>query len=379
MMNLSKTVDAIIELRSKGAASDELLAERLGSILGAANVQTQAVSTHSRALLLAAILALSIVFLVGVVKRRHRMAFVSALAIPLILFLELSVGLHALTWIASARSDNISVHFPVQDPVRTVVVGTHYVEPARSAPGRFAETISAFLLPMTLVMMTLGLWRAAIYSGRFDFEDAHTIAVVMGSVCALYYALAFGACVHRGLSSEKDRDPVSNAGSLATLVALAEDLSGKYPRLENTSVTVAFFGNGRMGEGGADEFARREVGGLPSYFIGCENAGSGGAHAYILGDDILSGPRDRGLIRAFNRAAVRATGRPLEIVRGETTNSGGFVEEGYEAIALTTLPPAGERDDGAGRGRIDRGQLLLTLQILEAGLSELDKSNSIRP
>jgi hypothetical protein len=309
------------------------------------------------------------------------MAFVSALAIPLILFLELSAGLHVVTWITGARSDNISIHFPVQHPARTVVVGAHYAEPARSAPDRFAATTSAFLFPMTLVMMALGLWRAAIYWGRFDFEDARTIALVMGLVCAIYYALAFGVCIRQDLSSEKDRDPMANAGSLATLVALAEDLSQKYPRLENTSVTVAFFGRGRMGEGGAHEFARRAGGGALSYFIGCEKAGSGGAHAYIVGDDIPSGPRDRDLIRAFNRAAVRVTGRQLEIARGETTNSRGFVEEGYEAIALTTLAPAGEsaRDEGATRGEIDRGQLLLTLQILEAGLSELDKLDSVLP
>ena len=383
MMNLSKTVDAIIELRSKGAAADEAVAERLGAILGAANVQTQAVSTHSRALLLAVILTLSIVFLAGVMKKRHRVAFVSALAIPLILFLELSVGLNTLTWVAHGRSDNVFVHFPVQDPAQTVVVGAHYVEPAKSAPGRFAETVSAFLLPMTLVMFVLGLWRAAIYLGKFDFEDAHTIAMVMGSVCAIYYALAFGVCLQQGLSYREGRDPASNAGALATLVALAEDLSQKYPRLENTSVTVAFFGSGRMGEGGAYEFARQEVVRPPSYFISFEDAGRGGAHAHILGDDILSeAPQgNRDLIRAFNRAAVKATGRPLEIVRGETSTAKAFVEEGSEALALTTLGPAGERgrDEGAARRKIDRGQLLVTLQILEAGLLELDKLNSVGP
>ena len=379
MMNLSKTVDAIIELRSKGAVSDEAVAERLGALLGAANVQTQAVATHSRALLLAVVLTLSIVFLAGVVKKRHRMAFVSALAIPLILFLELSAGLHPVTWIARGRSDNVFVHFPAQNPAQTVVVGAQYVEPSKSAHGRFAETVSAFLVPMTLVMFLLGLWRAAIHWGKFDFEDAHTIAMTMGSALAIYYALAFGACVRQELSYGNDRDPASNAGSLATLVALAEDLSGKYPRLENTSVTVAFFGSGRMGEGGAYEFARQEAAKLPSYFIGCEDAGGGGAHASILGDDTLSGPLkgDRGLIRALNRAAVRATGRPLEIVRGETPTAKAFVEKGVEALALTTLAPVGERN--ARRGEIDRGQLLVTLQILEAGLLELDKSNSIGP
>lgn len=388
-MNLSKTVDTIIDLRSQGAASDEQLAEHFKSILGAANaqVQAQSISTHSRALLMAAVLALSIVFLAAVLKRRHRAALASALAIPLILFLELSVGLHIITWTTQKKSENIIARFPVQDAAREVIIGTRYPEPMAVASGRFTETVSAFLLPMTLVITLLGLWRVAVYFGKFDFEDAHTIAMIMGSVCALYYALAFGVCVNRALSLKKTADPKRNAGSLAVLAALAEDLSHKYPRLENTSVTVAFFGRGRMGGSGAEEFAeklaREQNRAAPTYFIGCERAGRGGAHGYVLSEDTISESlyTDRSMIRAFNRAAVKTTGRPLEILRGETPDANGFIEQDYPAIVLSTFAPAGkgDGDEGIRHGNIDRGQLLLTLQLLEANLSELDKLQLVHP
>jgi hypothetical protein len=383
IMNLSTTVDAIVELRSQGAAADERVAEYLKSTLETANiqVQTQAVSGHSRALLMAFVLGLSIVFLVGVLRRRHRMAFISALAIPLILFLELSAGLHVLTWTTPGRSENIIAHFPVQRAAQRVVVGTHYVEPDTTAPSRFAATVSAFLFPMTLVIAVLGLWRTAVYFGKFDFEDARTIALVMGLVCAIYYAIAFGTCIQEDLVQKKFRDSSSNIGSLAVIAALAEDLSQKYPRLENTWVTIVFFGHGRMDGGGAEEFAQRIAGekgnALPTYFMGCEQAGRGGTHGYVLSDDAItkSIQSDRDLVRAVNRTTVRTTGAPLEIVRGETTNAVGFLKKGFPSIVLTTRQPANEQS-GSGlpeTGEIHRGQLMLTLQLLEASLSELDR------
>ena len=388
-MNLSKTVDAIVELRLQGTAADERVAEYLKSTLETANIeiQTQTFSSHSRALLMAIVLTLSIVFLVGVLRRHHRMASISALAIPLILFLELSAGLHVLTWTTFGKSENIIAHYPAQHAARRVVVGTHYVEPDTTAPDRFAATVSAFLLPMTLVFVVLGLWRTAIYFGRFDFEDAHTIALVMGSACAIYYATAFGTCIQESLTQRENRDPASNAGSLAVVAALAENLSQKYTRLENTWVTIVFFGHGGIDGGGAEELARkigREKGhALPTYFIGCEQVGQGGAHGYILDDSIISKSvqSDRDLIRAMNRATDRTTGRPLEIIREGTTNSKGFIERGFPSIVLTTRRPASEQSSNGipESGEIHRGQLMLTLQLLEATLSELDRPMLVGP
>ena len=168
-------------------------------------------------------------------------------------------------------------------------------------------------------------------------------------------------------------DPTYNAGSIAVLAALAEDLSERYPRLESTSVTIAFFGRGRMGDGGVDDFAgrlkKKRNPSVPAYFIGLERVGRGGAHGYVLGDGIvLEAPyAERELMRAMGDAATRTTDRSLEIIREDTTNAEGFAERGYPTIDVTTALKAG------GRGEIDRGQLLVTLQLLERTLSELDR------
>ncbi len=186
-MNLSKTVDTIIELRSRGDVPDEQVAEHLESLLGAAqiNFRAQPVFNHSRALLFAAVFLLAIVFLYAVLRRRHRAAFMSGLAIPLILYLELSAGMHIFTWMTREVSENIFAGFPVQDAAREVVVWANYAESAIRLSGPFAETVWAFLFPVTLVMAILGLWRVAVFFGKLDFEDAHTITMVMGSVCAV--------------------------------------------------------------------------------------------------------------------------------------------------------------------------------------------------
>lgn len=388
-MNLSTTVDKIVELRSQGTAADERVAEYLKSTLEAANIQVQAqtVSYQSRALLLAVVFALSAVFLIGVIKRRHFMAAASALAIPLILFLELSVGLHVITWTTFGRSENIVANFPVQDAMQRVVVGARYVEADTTAPSRFSTTVRAFLVPMTLVFLVLGLWRAAIYLGTFDFEDAHTIALVMGMVCAIYYAIALGTCIAEGSMQKKNRDPVSNAGSVAVVAALADDLSHRYPLLENTWVTVAFFGKGGMDGSGAEEFARKLAGekgnALPTYFLGCEQAGRGGAQGYVVSNDAATKAllADRNLLRVLNHASVRTTGAPLEIVRGETTDTIGFLEGGDPAIVLTTRRSSTEQSPGeiAKTGEIHRGQLMLTLQLIEESLSELDRPTLVGP
>jgi hypothetical protein len=378
-MNFSKTVDTIVELRSQGAPADDHVAEYLKSSLETANIQfqTQTVFSHSRTLLLAIALMLSIVFLVGVLRRRHRMASLSALAIPLLLFLELFAGLPVLTWITFSASENIVVQYPVQHATRRVIVGTHYGEPGEPEPDRFTATVSAFLLPMTLVFLVLGLWRTAIYFGKFDFEDAHTIAVVMGSVGAIYYAAAFGTCIQESLTQRENLDPAENAASLAVVMALAEDLSQRYPRLENTWVTIAFFGHGRGAEKLARAIAREKGRAQPTYFIGCEKPGRGGGHGYILDDSAVSNPMqpDRNLIRAVNRAALGTTGRPLEIVRERTTNAKGFLEREFPSIVLTTSRPAsGQGSNGAiESGKVHRGQLTLTLQLLQASLTELDR------
>jgi len=378
VMNISETVDTIIELRNQGAAPDEKVAEYLKATLWAADahVQVQRIfySPHSRSLVVAAAFVLCAVFLVSLLKRRHRAAFISALAIPLILFLEFSLDLHLVSWPIQKKSENIVAQFPVQDAARRVIVGTHYADSKTAASDRLAETVSAFLLPITLVITLLGLWQVAMYFGKFDFEDAHTIALIMGSVCAIYYALAFGVFSNGAAPLRKATDPEHNAGSIAALAALAEDLSQKYPRLQNTWVTVAFFGRGGPEGLGAVSFAgklaRERDRALATYFIGCEHLGRGGSHGYVLPDMAAMAPlyADRELLRTLNRAAVITTGRQLGITRGTMTNSKGFVEYGFPTVSITTTPPEGN----PGSRRIDRGQLLLSLQLLETCLSEFE-------
>lgn len=387
-MNLSEIVDRIVELR-QGVSPDEHVAEYIESTLRAsgAQVQTQAFAFSERTLAFvgAAVFFLSTLFLWSVFKRRRRAAFLSALAIPLILLLELSLDFHVVSWPNRKKAVNIVASFPVQDAARTVIVGTHMAAAdtggADPLPERFRETVSAFLLPVTLVMALLGLWQLVMHFGKIDFEDAHTIVLIMGFACVLYYALWFGMFLNRAGPLAVTSDPSDNAGSIAVLTGLAQELSNKYPRLESTGVMVAFFGgSGREGYG-ARSFARnlstKKGQKRPTYFIGCDGIGRGGLHAYAIPGSEPPGElyADRELVRILNRTAVAVTGRQPQTELSTVTDAKGFATYGYPAIAITTLPrPAGDTDGGpSGFDPIDRGQLLLSLQLLERTLQEFEK------
>jgi len=389
-MNISKTIDKIIELRRHGEASEMRLADYLKETLWGMNAQVEihpfSYSVQSNAFVGGAVFLFSVLFLVGVLKRWHRTAFLSAFALVLVLVLELSFDVHIVSWPVQKKSETIVVHFPVQDAVRKVIVGTHTGAAPREGfvpplPGRLEETVLAFLLPMTLVIGLLGLWQLAISFGKLDFEDGRTIMLVMGLVCTIYYVTLFGAWVKEGAAARGVRpDPGSNAGSIAVLAALAEDLSGKYPRLQNTWVTVAFFAGGPDARG-ARAFAKapgnRQNQALPTYFIGCEEMGRGGAHGYLAPWDRGINPLygDRALVRILNRAALSSTGRQLEVIPAATMDMKRFVDFGYPSIVLSTLPPETgfERSGRQGQNRINRGQLLLSLQLIERTLSKFEQ------
>lgn len=389
-MNISDTIDKIVELRSHGEVSELRLAEYLKEAFRGIGVHVESYpisySVQSKAFVGGAVFLLSILFLVAVFKRWHRAAFCSALALVLVLVLELSFDVHVISWPVQKKSETVMVHFPVQDPVRRVIVGTHIGALSREGfvshlPGRFEETVFAFLMPMTLVIGLLGVWQFAMSFGKLYFEDGRTIMLVMGLVCAIYYAALFGIWIKEGAAARGVKpDPEGNAGSIATLAALTEDLSKKYPRLRNTWVTVAFFAGGPDAMD-TQAFARapgkKQNQTLPMYFIGCEEIGRGGAHGYLVPWDRGANADygDRELVRTLNRAALSSTGRQLEVIPAEKADMNRFAEFGYPSIVLSTLPPedASERSGRQRNDRIQRGQLLLSLQLIERTLSAFEQ------
>lgn len=385
-MNISETVDKIVELRQQSGDSSEHVAAYLETTLRAtgAHIEAQPItfSSQSQAYVTAIAFLLSMVFLISLLKNWRRAAIFSALAVPLILFLEFSLNIHVVSWSIQSASTNIIAHFPVQDAARKVVVGTH-IDGARCqavAPGpsqRFTETLRAFLFPTTVVITILGFWRIANFFGKFDSEDARTIMLVMGAVCMIFYGLLFGVEVLEA-AGPASRDPGRNAGSVAALAALTSDLAEKYPRLQHTWVTVAFFGGSAEDPGSrelAKDMASEEKGGLPIYYIGLEDLGGGGSHGYVAPDNVALDAlyADRELLRAVGATATAITGRPLDTAVGSIVSSRGFVEQDFPTATITTLPGESNNPGGIQKSRnIDRGQLLLSLQIIEGALQRLD-------
>lgn len=386
-MNLSETVDKIIELHQQPIPPETSVAEYLQSTLWGVNahveIQRFSFSVHAPVWVIGAVFILSLILLMSIIRRWHRVACVSALAIPLILSLELLFHIPIVSFPTLKKAENIIADFPVQNAARRIIVGTSitledYQEASEQASSqRFEATASAFLLPMTLVIAIIGLWQLLIFYGKLDFEDARTIMLIMGSVCVVYFALLCGSFVRSAKGEETILTRKHNAGSIAVLAALSEDLAKKYPRLENTWVTVAFIGDGPDGWGAralARRIMQRRKRKLPTYYVGCERIGRGGPHGYLISGDVNDNPlfAERELIRTLNGATIQVTGRQLEIVPERAANSRGFVDYGVPAIAITTRPRTGSKPD-----RIDRGQLLISLQMIEAALLRFEQSQSL--
>ncbi len=372
-MNLSEVVDQIIKLREQGA-TDGQMAEFLASALRDAGAQAQVnafvFSTHARTAVGMVVLLLAATFVAGALKRRHRIACSAALAIPLILLFEVWLDVRVVSWPITKTAGNVIAQFPVQNPARTVVVGAHYVS-AHMPPGEFSLAVSAFLLPITVVMTVLGIWQLLNCFGKLKSEDSRTIMTMMGAACVAYFGVWFADGLMR---RDASADPAYNAGSIAVLVGLARDLSNRYPKLQNTSVTVAFFGEVGAEAYGARALARRlenrEDRAAPLYFIGCKELGGGGPHAFVIPEDQPPGISyaDRDLTRVLNRAAVSVSGSRFETVSSTITDADGFVERGFPSVTITTA--SGPERETPG---MDRAQLLVSLQLLEKALLEFER------
>jgi hypothetical protein len=393
-MNLSETVDKILELHRYAVGVEKSVADYLESTFRAVDMNVAAqqftYSLHTRTWVGGAVFVLSIILLACIVRRWHRAACIAACAIPLILSLEILFDVPIVSFPTLKKSENIIADFPVQDAARRVIIGTSITlatppqRPNEQAPSRLEDTVAAFILPMALVVFIIGIWQLFIYFHRFEFEDAHTIMMIMGFVCVVYAGLLFGVFTRTTEHGTVFATRRQNAGSIAVLAALAEDLNQKHPRLETTWVTLAFLGSGPDSRGAralAKQVTDKRKRTLPTYFVGCERLGRGGSYGFVIPAEINDNPlmAERDLIRALNRAALAITGRQLEIVPDLVTNSQGFADYGVPSLAITTR----QRDQNEGAvpqadsDAIDRGQLLISLQLLEAALMQFEQSRSL--
>ncbi len=319
---------------------------------------------------------LSALFLVSLSRRWRRAAFSLGLAIPFILLLELVLGFHVVSWPGFKNGEHVIALFPVQNAAREIIVGTHYsLEKETRAPeDQFDAIISAFLLPMSLAMTALGLWQLVMYLAKFESEDARTIMFIMGAVCMIYYALWFGKSLEGVMKPAARVDSTENVGSVAALMAVARDLSNRNPRLQNTSVTIAFFGGSRAQASGARAFARKlsnkRQRGLPTSFVGFEQIGRSRRYCYLMPDNVRMNALyvDRQLIRTLNRAAAAVTDRELEPMPSGVTDSVGFATYGFPATTIAALP----RENTSELEKEDNGALLVGVELIEQALLEFD-------
>ncbi len=387
-MNLSDTVDSIVKARLEGSQPSERVAEFLRASVASsrAMIETERSASVAQADLLVALVTLlfAALFVFSVWKRRHRTAGLAALIVSVTLFLETSLGAHVLSWPVQNNCESLFVQFPVQHASQMLIVGTHYDAwtADNDADGRFGQAVEAFVGPMTVALLIMGLWQFCLHFGYLKFEDAHTIMFTMGMGCLLLYGAWTFFCWQR-LSRQTVSDPYHNAGSIAVLTGLVEDLSRRYRNVQNTSVTVAFFGGGSDAAAArayARRLAREDKRAVPVYFLACEHIGRGGDHALLIpfesADPLF---RDRALVRILDRVAGSVTRKQLGMLTANPSNARGFVEQGFPTATLTTLPKeTSKTPEDKESEQIARGGLLVSLKLLEQFVFEFDRASAPR-
>jgi hypothetical protein len=206
--------------------------------------------------------------------------------------------------------------------------------------------------------------------------------LVIGGFCIAYFAI-WSAVSWSGLSATKEEGkPSNNAGSLALLSALALDMGQRNPRLENTWVTIAFFGgnSGQGADGFIDKIASSKENSVETHLIQCREVGRREHVALLVPwdaeEDLLS---ERRLVKAFSAAAATGAGhQPPEMVLMDAPPSEELGEKGFPSLILTSTEPGALPNPGGTDGN-DRTRLLPILYMIKAALSELDSEQVNRP
>jgi len=374
---MGKYVEDILKLREQ--FSDRHVADYLYSIFQTAGFHVQRetffYSRNSAALAGGAAFILAAIFLFGVFRRKQLVIIGAAFAVPCILFFEFSLGIPLVSWPLLKKGENIIVQFPVQNPSGKVALGAPYeqYQEEEQALSPAETAASAFLLPAALAFLSMGLWQLAIHFGKFDSEDARTILLVMGGACLAYFAWYSFVVWDEGDAKREASSSSQDVGSMAMLSQLALNLRNEDLGLENTWVSVVFFG-GDDGQGAktfAKKLSRSPEHSIETIFIGCRRIGRGERLAFLfpLEERSKNPLSERRLLRILSSDAAAAGERTPEILPVEPDQFRGFAGKEFPYVIFTSLPPEG---GAADESDIQPNQLEPALHVLEKMLVQLD-------
>lgn len=333
---------------------------------------------HEMQMLGLAVLALGLLYLLLMRRRRYVAALATALATPVLTLAVVEERLPALGGIGATTQENVVATLPAERPEQRLILSAHY-----DTKTELLDHVARTPLQLLAVPM-FGLLVAAPLRGifrRFRNEPPGRWERVGGTAAAIYGA-AIGLTYAAGaIVPARSPGALDDGAACAVLVRAAERIAADAPA--RTEVQVVLFSGEELGAHGAwtwvgSRFA--DGADLPTAAVNLELIG--GSRRFLTGGETSLTRHHRPpepLLDAIDRALVAAGGEPLHRTRGAgLTDAVAFLAHGIPAATVVgregrLLIPRGMHSARDDRDRIDPGAMDLTLRFVRELVAQVDR------
>jgi acetylornithine deacetylase/succinyl-diaminopimelate desuccinylase-like protein len=343
-------------------------------------VQEFALRPYMQLILGIALLALAVLLLILVIKKRPVAALIVALAIPLLLMAEFEFFVPVVTGIVKKTGENIVVTYTVPNPARELIFAAHYDSKTdfwdhiqRARVYRFIPL--AIVLGLVVAVFTFFTRRYA----PLRKKGGAIAAGILAGVLVVYWGLVFlGFGGYIFMPDERQSfGAVDNGTSVAALLVLAKDIHDGKVSLGNSNVTIVFTAGEEVTLQGAHWYVRERFGDkrppeLPTTLVNLELVGQNGPMVYWKKDGVFLKyyDADPELSERLGAAWERVAGTTIVAHESITDDAQRFMAAGIPAITVgnTGEPGLGEGGFHSTKdnfSRVNLENLALMVQALE--------------
>jgi hypothetical protein len=327
-----------------------------------------------------AVLVLSVLFFILVMKRRPIAALIVALAIPILLVVEFELFIPIVTQLVTRTGHNIVISYTVPNPARELIFAAHYDSKTdfwdhiqRARIYRFIP--AAFVLAIILAVFTFFTRHYAALKKK----AVTTVVLVFAGLLVVYWGLVFmgfGGFIF----IPQDRwssGSVDDGGSVAALLMLAKDIHDGKVDIGDSNVTILLTSGEEVTLQGAHWYIRNRYPGgivpsLPTSLVNLELVGQNGPMVYWQKDGIFLKyyPNNPEITGRISDAWKKVSGVPAEPREKITDDAQRFMAFGIDTVTVGNagIPGLGEggfHSTGDNIDRINLDNLKLMISALE--------------
>ena len=313
---------------------------------------------------------LSLLILFFVIKRKPLPIIISAVAIPVLLFMEFEFFIPLVSPLITKTGQNIIVSFPAADAARELIFAAHYDSKTDFFDHIERAKVYRFI-PLAGILVLMSPWCfwnkiLASETGAFNRHVAWP--------CSFRFT---GASWRTGryIFLSGDCGAVDNRGSVVPLPS--RDIREGKVRIGNSTVTIVFFGGEEVGPQGSYHFVRKHFAedsgkrAVPASLVNLELVGQNGNMLYWKKNGIFLSflETDAGLRERLDAAWKSVSGGVMDAGGSITDDALHFLRAGIPAITVghTGLPGLGEggfHDVTDCMDRVNPGNLSLMRRTL---------------